>query len=302
MSEANSEDRVKWSQIQQSIDSFSSIAVRGNNFWHYTSFDKAISILTKKEFHISSFSNMNDLDEANRHKSDAGRIFALCFNNSRPDSIPLSYLYAGILGNGVAIGLTPAGMRSLYNTAFNELYPKEMTKEGEIKSIEELPLKKGVDYNVRIGWVVYRTISGKRVDTQNNFVIVKGNKLKLDATDLREYGTKSFFVKAKPWNYESEFRIVVELHEDTFCKLKNSMNDGSILKLSLSFANVKEEYLRIAQGPESNQNIQDQINTIQLVNSFGDNGIRMNIIERNRKEIEEYCRNELKLDKTNNFI
>ena len=94
------------------------------NFWHYTSLSNAEKIIagTSPGFVISSFEQMNDLDEAELHKDELGKLFSLCFCNTDKEKIPMWYMYSDLEGKGVALGLTPARMLKFIHS-ISEVFP-----------------------------------------------------------------------------------------------------------------------------------------------------------------------------------
>ena len=113
-------------------------------FWHYTSVETLEIIRKNKKFRLGSIKNMNDRDEAILHQADGDRIHAMCFCNSDTESIPMWYLYAGLDGAGVAIGLTPRVMLDFIRS-IQTVY----TESGK-------ELKVGRDVEIRCGWVAYQ--------------------------------------------------------------------------------------------------------------------------------------------------
>lgn len=126
------------------------------NFWHYTSFERAQQILKGGSFWVSKFSTMNDLAETNMH-ANADSVYCLCFCNANSESIPMWYMYSGIDGQGVALGLKSTIMLDFINAIIDN------GVEGIIKETSdscksapentETHLEYGKDFDIKCGWI-----------------------------------------------------------------------------------------------------------------------------------------------------
>ena len=236
-------------------------------FWHYTSVEKLEIIRKNKKFRLGSIENMNDRDEAILHQADGDRVHAMCFCNSDTESIPMWYLYAGLDGAGVAIGLTPREMLDFIRS-IQTVY----TESGK-------ELKVGRDVEIRCGWVAYQ----KKNDP--NHVFYKNNWRTLD--DAEKFNDENYFIKVYPWLYEQEFRIVVINHTGTPCEaLFANIPEKMIRKLKLRLA---PEFCQVdgkikdANGKTIADFPKNKMEQSKL-------GIRMNLLERNKKAMKTYVR------------
>ena len=159
------------------------------SFWYYTSATTANLILENSTIHLSNIARMNDNDEIEMHKDDRDYVHCLCFCNSNTEKIPMWYLYAGMSGDGVAIGLTPSTMIQLIKSI-----KKLKTEDGLELSIDK-------DFEIEYGWIFYRKPEGK------SQVLYKRKWYSL--IDPDEFSYKNYFIKAYSWEYEKEFRIVI---------------------------------------------------------------------------------------------
>ena len=236
-------------------------------FWHYTSVETLEKILETKCFRLGSIENMNDRDEAILHQADGDRIHAMCFCNSDTESIPMWYLYAGLDGAGVAIGLTPRVMLDFVRS-IQTVY----TEFGIV-------LKVGRDVEIRCGWVAYQ----KKKDP--NHVFYKNNWRTLD--DAEKFNDENYFIKVYPWLYEQEFRIVAINLTETPCEaLFADIPEKMIDKLKLRLApEIRQVDGRImdANGKTIGYFPENKMEQSKL-------GIRMNLLERNKKAMKTYVR------------
>jgi len=165
-----------------------------SSFWYYTSVETAKLIIENKSIYINNLDNMNDEDESALHDFEKELVYCLCFCCSNSEKIPMWYLYSGITGNGVSVGLTPAKMLQLIKS-INEI---KIVDDGTV-------LHKNEDFTLDYGWVYYRkSDDNRKVKYRNQFYIV-------DNIDLFEKA--NYFVKNYPWEYEKEFRVVIKVKE-----------------------------------------------------------------------------------------
>ena len=176
-------------------------------FYYYTQRSTAAKILVGTcdeclgpHFRISSLKEMNDKKECDWHKEEESNVFALCFSCSRTESIPMWYLYSGISGEGVRIGITAPKMQALIDS-ISTIYPIVDNKVDL-----ERPLYRDRDFYLEYGWVFY--LGNKKV-IYNKIIY---DLLPEDTDDtILEFINNNFFVKDYEWNYEKEFRIVFRI-------------------------------------------------------------------------------------------
>lgn len=214
----SSKDLISKNRIGLSIPENKTLS----SFWYYTSTATANLILDNETIHISNIAQMNDEDEIEMHKDDKDFVHCLCLCNSNTEKIPMWYLYAGISGDGVAIGFTPSILIKL------------------IKSIKTLKTEDGSelfidkDFDIEYGWIFYRK------PQQKSQVLYRRKWYSLKDPD--EFSSKNYFIKAYSWEYEKEFRIVI--HNKT---------GKSYPKLILDISPVYKK-LKLKLGPEKSKN------------------------------------------------
>lgn len=172
--------------LPQSAKEFSS-----TNFWHYTSLSTADKILNGKRVYVSNLSIMNDIDELNLHRDQKEYVHCFCLCNSNSEKIPMWYLYAGISGQGAALGFTPPTLLNLLKS---------------IKTVstidEKTVLHKEKDFNLDYGWVFYRK-------QENKSQVCYKRKWYSIMDSIDNFEKDNFFIKSYPWEYEKEFRIII---------------------------------------------------------------------------------------------
>lgn len=237
-------------------------------FWYYTSASTANLILDNATIHLSNIAKMNDNDEKELHKEDGSFVHCLCLCNSNTEKIPMWYLYAGIAGDGVAIGLSPSVLIQL------------------IRSIKKLKTEDGLelfidqDFDIEYGWIFYRKPEGK----SQVFYKRKWYSLK----DPDEFSSENYFIKAYSWEYEKEFRIVI--HNKT---------GKSYPKLILDISPIYKK-LKLKLGPEKSQDKKDLLLQNQGFKKYlisklecSNLGINMNLCDRNFDSFLNYIANSL---------
>lgn len=228
------------------------------SFWYYTSVKTANLILQNKCIHISNLTNMNDVDESKLHNEEKDFVHCLCLCNSNTEKIPMWYLYSGITGKGVALGLTPSVMLELIRSI------------DTVTNVEgNVILKRDKDFILDCGWIFYRKI--------DNTSKVMFKRKWYSLTDPDRFEKDNYFIKSYPWEYEKEFRIVIHNKtkipydklviniEDIYKKLK--------IKLAPEISNDLSNYLL----PELNVLTSLSLKSVHKSNL----GINMNLCKRN---------------------
>jgi len=164
--------------------------------WHYTSAETMSCILKNSCFFVRSISAMNDFQERERHP-DGDRVHILCFCNTKEEQIAMWYLYSGMLGNGMAMGISPKSMHR-FISSIATVYPVKTDNTVD----KERPLTVGIDgdFEFRCGWVYYETARTKFKHHGKEYQINKG--------ECEIFAKDNYFIKEKCWEYEREFRFV----------------------------------------------------------------------------------------------
>ncbi len=230
------------------------------SFWHYTSCDTACKILENHCFHVRNMGVMNDLNEKERHSNCSSKVHLLCFCNSKTEKIPMWYLYAGLLGNGVSIGFTPKTMID---------FIQSIKSVSDVNTGKELQLDK--DFELRWGWVFYQ--NGSDVRYRNKWYTV---------SDVHNFNDDNFFIKDYPWEYEREFRIViVNKTNESFESIKVNIPEKLYGGINARVApeNTEKSYEQNEQLKKTKRVYLSRLK------------IKMDLCSRNKKDILEYCVN-----------
>ena len=183
------------------------VPFKHGSFCHYTTSDAANSILESGMFYATNLRCSNDLNERERHRSANGSVHSISLCNSKTESIPLWYLYAGLDGKGVRLRITSAKLWQWINS--NEVIYR--VKDGNPDY--QKPLRRYVDYDIFAGWVCYRDQkNAKRILVRNKQYLYLGDwetiSLSKDVFLIED------FIKDYEWAYEKEFRIVFRVHKN----------------------------------------------------------------------------------------
>lgn len=224
-------------------------AYKHTNYYHYTSLSKVNKILESKQIWLSSFSKYaNDLNEKKTYEKLDNNIFSLCFSTGTSESLPLWYLYSGIDGCGVRIGLKKKTMRQLLESSTFLLQPVE--SEPPYKAYgKQIELKKE-EYKLLFRDIIYIGQDSQKAGyyraKYNGQVINNLSKEVIDG--IR--GDYQRFVKDLIWFYEKETRIQVEIINKTLLdpaknyvvalNLDNIYNDISV-RLAPEFNDISTE-------------------------------------------------------------
>ena len=242
------------------------------SFWQYTRLSTADLILNTSCFRVSSLREMNDLDEARAHQQEEAQIYALCFCNSNTEKIPMWYLYSGLAGDGAALGLTPAKMLQFIRSiqTVRGVCGGQRKEEGDL-------LRVGAEVELRFGWVYYcKSRERDQVWYRNKWYTVE------DADAFRQ---DNCFLKAYPWEYEREFRLVFR-----------NRTDRDYNALFVDIPPQVQRDMKVMLAPELHEG--------KLAQGFACIGrthtprpselsIRMNLFSRHRGGLLEYLREEL---------
>lgn len=236
-----------------------------SDFWYYTSVSTMNEILKKEQIWVNSFGRMNDLNEAQLHSDVKSDVFALCFCNTRSEKIPMWYLYSGICGKGIRMGLTPANMLSFIRS-IDKIYPID-----ESNNVSDEPIFIRQDFSIDCGWIFYRKDDGS--------IKFKGDWYNVE--DIKAFEKDNYFVKDYPWEYEKEFRIIFK---------NNTGNDIGRIAIDVPPKIIKG--LKLSYAPEVN--LKEDIISLEGFQKYQMNNIKrsalaikMNLISKNRKDIIE---------------
>lgn len=259
------------------------ISSNRQKFYYYTQRSTANKILAgsesiKPHFRISSLDGMNDRHECDMHEEAKNRVYALCFSYTDSESIPMWYLYSGISGEGIRIGITAKKMAEFIKR-ISKVYPIDDYGFIDLNS----PLYAYADFSVEYGWIYY--VGTKNIIYKND---VYERKEEDDERALKLFVEENFFVKDYEWNYEKEFRIVFRLKDD-YARIPPK-------KIALFYD--KEELLKKGGGlsakaaPEmknvSIPTLAEELGIPEKKVSKSNLNIRMDLINRNRDSIIEY--------------
>lgn len=236
-------------------------------FWYYTSADTANKILLGNCFYVSNINVMNDKNEALLHGDKSNYVHALCFCNSQSEKIPMWYLYAGLTGKGISIGLNPSKLIDFINS-INVLY-----------TIEKQPKKLivGHDIDICYGYVFYRK-------TEEPHTIKYRNKFYELSNNIQEFKRDNYFIKDYPWEYEKEFRIVFKNYTGhPYKKLKVEVSDDILFSCEIRCApEFTEEQLGMIYNFDGfKKYLKSKLALSKLK-------INMNLFERNEPDILQY--------------
>ncbi len=244
-----------------SADNFSNL-----NFWYYTSVHTLDLILQNGYIWVSPLANMNDLHEAQLHSGVKSDVFALCFCNTDSEKIPMWYLYAGICGKGMRMGLTPAKMLTFIKS-ISAVYPVV-----DSKPKEDDPLLIGTDFSIDYGWIYYKDV--------NNDIKFKRKWYSIE-NDYKVFERDNYFIKDYPWEYEKEFRIIFKNNTGKhFDRIAVKISENILKDLKLSCAPEVDLLEDITSLKGFQKHLSRQIMRSTL-------SIKMNLMKRNKQDIVE---------------
>ena len=240
------------------------------HYYHYSSIDKIVKLLKPDKegnrfIWVRTISQMNDLSETKLHEENGDEIHSFCMCCTESERIPLWYLYSGICGNGARLGFA-AGKMLDFLRSIETVYPvvDNMVDYSQ-------PLCKDKDFELLCGWVHY-------LRKEQKYFKYKGKNCYYKDIDEKQLKT-NFFVKNYPWNYESEFRIVIK-------------NNSGILFESVAIPLPKTlvKHIEIMSAPETsfNEEIEAQLIScgIKSVNIKESKlKIAMDLLSRNKDDI-----------------
>lgn len=189
------------------------LAFRHTNYYHYTSLESADSIFNTKQLRLMPLcESANDEVEKNNYRKLESNLFSLCFSTGTSESLPLWYLYSGIDGCGVRLGLKKKTFRRMIEQAHLFLLELELApapnRSYGVRSKTEL--QRG-DYKLLCRDILY---IGRDSQKANSYrAKYNGDVLNDISTDIADrlqdkYGR---FTKGLIWFYEKETRIQVEI-------------------------------------------------------------------------------------------
>lgn len=259
-------------------------------FYHYTSVDSLKSILKGDEksqsfLFLGSLANMNDINEANLHKEVAHKTFLFCACSTDSERIPLWYLYAGISGNGARLCFTKEKMLKFFKR-IEKVYPVSNYKVDYSKE-----LKVDQDFELQCGYVYY---------VKDDKSVIKHNtKYHYIKSFDDELLINNYFIKDYPWEYEKEFRIVIQIKGDEVYE-----------KVAIPIPEDIKKQLKITSAPEYQFSEEEKDEFVSYGIKKENIGaskltINMNLLRNNQKniiaQIESWC-DETSCDKVCEYI
>lgn len=233
-----------------------------SSFWHYSTADKLDSILAGDCFWINNLSGMNDKNEEKLHEEDKEKVFALCFCNTNSEKIPMWYLYSGICGDGMRMGLTPSTMLKFLSSI-------QIVHQVTDEKVDEEEFYIGKDFEMQCGWVYYKKYNG----------CVNFKKYWYTVSDYSEnFESGNYFIKDYPWEYEKEFRIVfINKTDKKINRIAVKIPNDVKMKLKLGFAPEIEEENKneILSKPGFQKYFLTQV-------GHSDLNIKMDLLQRNK--------------------
>ena len=190
-------------------------------------------ILNNEYLWLSNLNSFNDLDEGDLAGNDEN-LFGLCFSALYSENLPMWYLYGGITGQGARITFKKAAFNKWLKSLEFVLL---LTDTQEVKEYKPLFVKSHD--------VIYASL-----EEEKNICRLKYNGGVNKNLSVEEYGKlkemHKGFIKALPWFYEKEFRILVRVDDEIAGQL-NSQNSQIKLAVKLGSYNNFDVML----GPES---------------------------------------------------
>lgn len=230
----------KMTEINESIEEFinrlnsDDTAKHHTNYFHYTTIENADKILNSGTFWLNNFEKDGN-DKNDRRQGE----FSLCFSTGTSENLPLWYLYSGIDGKGVRLGLKKKDFIDLINN------PKLYIAEYDSKNHILIP---GTEREIDKSKVAARDILYIGKDSTKNAYRLKYNGASQFDISEEEYQIMKCeyeHTKGLIWFYEKETRIQVKAEDIDESKEYRVVLDISkiIPKIKLRFApNVDDEY------------------------------------------------------------
>lgn len=263
-------EMFSWNQTEQILASKAEDLKK--NFYHYTTADSLRKILTGDDrgnhfFFVRSINDMNDRNEASWHKEDGDKIHSFCTCCTKHEKIPLWYLYSGICGRGVRIGITPGKMLKFLRS-IEIVYP---VTDGKVNYYT--PLRIHTDFDLLCGWVYYLLDGNNRIFYRNSYYSTEC----IDENALKA----NYFIKNYPWEYEREFRIII--------KNKTAQTYG---RIAIPVPDAIIDGLEVMSAPEYTFSDAEKADFIRLGIKPGkikksDLNIRMDLLRGNKADILE---------------
>ncbi len=237
-------------------------------YYHFTSLEKVNKILDQYCFWLSDSSEFNDTRDKEQFaiQDDSSttpnykKYYTLCFGTGTNENLPMWYLYSGINGDGGRLQFSQTLIRNAYERGKFTLCE---ICDGK-PPIEIAVLKDGDNATFNFRDVLYYKSDGcKNVSLKYNTMTnyrVSNTEFEIFKKEYRG------FLKGLIWYYEKETRIVIELSDELFERIKD---DGKTYKVIWDFSDSgrgkgapkinAQRYLKLDLGPT----VEDQDAAIQ---------------------------------------
>ena len=144
----------------------------------------------------------NDLTERDTYVEIGDNIFSACFSTGTSENLPLWYLYSGLDGRGVRLGMKKAGFKNLCKNADLELL--EIESDYPYKSIKKLKRLSSTEYELKCRDILY---IGSDTQNKNRYrAKYNGNVVNSITEDIASevMGKYKRFIKGLIWFYEKK--------------------------------------------------------------------------------------------------
>lgn len=188
------------------------LGLNHTEYFHYTTLKNADSILNTKKLWLSPLSeSANDLVEKEVYKSSGQQCFSACFSTGTSENLPLWYLYSGVDGQGVRIGLKKNSFSRLLKNANFLLSEYDSDNRCLIGNPMQLKCE---DFKLVCRDILYVGNDSKNKNAfrskYNGQTINNLHESEMD----KIYHDYAKFIKGLIWFYEKETRIQVEIIND----------------------------------------------------------------------------------------
>ena len=271
----------------------------GYTFWQYTSAESVGKILDGNCFWVNNIAAMNDLHETELHKDDKQDVFVQCFCNSDNEKIPMWYLYGGIAGKGASIGFTP---RVMIDYIRSITHVTELVYDPDKDSyVTAGQFEIGSGFELQVGWVFYADYELPVIPRKKERNTVRVNYFNkfLNVKDADQFFNDNYFIKDYPWEYEKEFRLVFinktgrkidKIRIDIPKSFRENRNRKLKIKLAPEISNNRDETSGGSEFEKHSGKLNESAakNNYQISVSKSRLKINMNLLERNKNDVNEY--------------
>lgn len=211
-------------------------ALNHNNFKVYTREERLLSWIENNALYLENGKRWNDTDDRIRfNPEDSSKLrFGLCFSFSKSENVAMWMLYGGMHNKGVMLDLRRKDIKQLLD--IEQITLGYWNENGRFQELDILAKDK---FTVELSDMLY---------CSEPIATVKRSDTRCDVDDSAIIKSLEWRIKAYPWCYENECRLVISVN-------KKDISNSDVSTIKINTGKMYQELIennRIYEAPNNN--------------------------------------------------